>query len=54
MRRWPVWNSVSAEAEKSPLSETVTRKRLVKTLQAGEGLVFTAVISKVWRLAMVL
>jgi hypothetical protein len=40
------------EAEKSPLSETVTRERLVNTLQAGKDLLFTAVIYEVWRLAV--
>jgi hypothetical protein len=43
---------VSAEAEKSLLLEAVTRKRLAKTLQAGEE--FAAVISKMWRLAIAL
>jgi hypothetical protein len=45
---------MSAEAEESPLLQAVSRKRLVKTLQAGEDLVFVAVICKVWRLAMAL
>jgi hypothetical protein len=43
-----------AEAEESPLLEAVTGKRLVKTLQTGEEVVFAAVICKVWRLAMAL
>jgi hypothetical protein len=34
------------EAEESPLLTSVTRKRLVKTLQAGEGLACSAVICK--------
>jgi hypothetical protein len=42
------------EAEESPLLETVSRERLVKTLQVGEDLVFSAVIYKMWRMAMVL
>jgi hypothetical protein len=45
---------VSAEAKESPLLEAVTRKRLVKTLQAGEDLVLAAVICEVWRLAVAL
>jgi hypothetical protein len=45
---------VSAEAEESPLLEAVTRKRLVKTLQSGEDLVFAAVICKKWRSEMAL
>jgi hypothetical protein len=45
---------LSAEAEKSPLLEAVTRKRLVKTQQAGKGLAGAVVICKVWRLAMTL
>jgi hypothetical protein len=42
---------VSAEAEES---QAVAWKRLVKILQAGEDLVFAAVICKLWRLAMML
>jgi hypothetical protein len=38
---------LSAEVEKSPLLEAVTRKRLVKTQQAGEGLAGVVVICKV-------
>jgi hypothetical protein len=34
----PDSNDVSAEAEETPLLRSVTRKRLVKTLQAGEDL----------------
>jgi hypothetical protein len=45
---------VKTEAEESSLLEAVARKRLVKTLQAGEDLVFAAVICKLWRLAMAL
>jgi hypothetical protein len=43
-----------AEAEESPLLETVTKERLVKTQQAGKGLAFAVVISELWRLAMAL
>jgi hypothetical protein len=42
------------EAEVFPLLQAVTRKRLVKTQQAGKGLADTVVISELWRLAMVL
>jgi hypothetical protein len=35
------------EAEESPLLEAVARERIVKTLQAGENLMFAAVICKV-------
>jgi hypothetical protein len=45
---------LSAETEKSPLLEAVTRERLVKTLQAGKDLSCAVVIGKVWRLAMAL
>jgi hypothetical protein len=34
------------EADESPVLEAVASKRLVKTLGAGEDLVFTVVISK--------
>jgi hypothetical protein len=34
--------------------ETVTRERLLKTLQAGEDSVLAAVIGKVWKLEMAL
>jgi hypothetical protein len=37
---------VRREAEESPLLEAVARQRLKKTLQAGEDLVFEAVICK--------
>jgi hypothetical protein len=43
----PDSNDVSIEAEESALLEAVTRKRPLKTLQAGEDLVFAAVICKV-------
>jgi hypothetical protein len=42
------------EAEESLLLEAVARERLVKTMQAGEDLVFAAVICKVWKLAIAL
>jgi hypothetical protein len=48
LRRWPDENGVIAEAEESPILEAVTRKRLVKTLQAAEDLVFAALICNVW------
>jgi hypothetical protein len=37
------------EPEESSLLEAVARKRLVNTLQAGEYLVFAAVICEVWK-----
>jgi hypothetical protein len=37
------------ESEESPLLKSFTRKRLWKTLQAGEDLVFAAVLYKMWR-----
>jgi hypothetical protein len=40
----------SREAEESPMIGAVARKRVVKTLQAREDLVFGAVICKVWRM----
>jgi hypothetical protein len=45
---------VSTEADKSSLLEAVTRTRLVKTLQAGKDFVFSGIICKVWKLAVVL
>jgi hypothetical protein len=47
VRRWPAENGVSAEAEESPLLDAVTRKRLVKTLQAAQDLVFAADLQSV-------
>jgi hypothetical protein len=41
---------VRSEAEESPMLEAVAKKRLVKTFQAGEDLMFEAVICIVWRL----
>jgi hypothetical protein len=40
-RCWPAGNVMSVETEEPPLLKAVTRKLLVKTLQAGEELVFT-------------
>jgi hypothetical protein len=40
------------EAEESPLLEDVTRERLVKTQQAGKGLVGAVEICELWRLAV--
>jgi hypothetical protein len=42
------------EADKSPLSEAMTREQLVKTQQTGKDLACAVVICKVWRLAMAL
>jgi hypothetical protein len=50
----PDSKEVSAEAQETPLLEAVTRERLVKTLQAGKGLVRALVNCKVWRLATAL
>jgi hypothetical protein len=41
---------LSAEAEEPPLLEAVARERLVKTLQAGKGLMGAVVISEMWTL----
>jgi hypothetical protein len=43
-----------AEAEKSLLLEAFTRERLVKTQQAGKGLLGTVVICELLTLAMAL
>jgi hypothetical protein len=45
---------LSAEAEKSPLLETVARERLVKTQQAGKYLASAVVICELWRLSVTL
>jgi hypothetical protein len=42
------------EAEETPLLETVARERLVKTQQAGKGLMGAVVIFELWRLEVVL
>jgi hypothetical protein len=44
----------SCEAEESPLLETIARKWLVKTQQAGKGLAVAVVICELWRLAVAL
>jgi hypothetical protein len=50
----PFRKDLSAEAEESPLSETVTRERLVKTQKAAKGLAVAVVNCKMWRSAMAL
>jgi hypothetical protein len=45
---------MSAEAEESPLLESVTGKRLMKTLHAGKDFVCALMICKVWRSVMAL
>jgi hypothetical protein len=45
-REQPFGEGLSAEAEESPLLETVARERLVKTQQAGKDLAFAVVIVK--------
>jgi hypothetical protein len=50
----PFRKDLSMEAEESPLLEAVTRKRLVKTQQAGKDLMCAVVICKVWRSPMAL
>jgi hypothetical protein len=42
------------ETEESPLLEAVAREPLLKTMRAGEDLVFAAVTSKFWRAAITL
>jgi hypothetical protein len=42
------------EAEESPLLEADAREQLVKTQQAGKGLVVAVVICELWRLAVAL
>jgi hypothetical protein len=42
------------EAEEFPLLDAVVREWLVKTQQAGKGLVGAVVICKLWRLAVAL
>jgi hypothetical protein len=53
-REPPFREDLSSESKESPLLEDVTRKRLVKTQQAGKDLEGAVVICKVWRLAMAL
>jgi hypothetical protein len=45
----PSREDLSADAEESPLSETITRQRLVKTQQGGKGLEGAVVICELWR-----
>jgi hypothetical protein len=45
----PFREDLSVEAEESSLLKAVTREQLVKTQQAGKGLVGAVVICKVWR-----
>jgi hypothetical protein len=45
---------VSREAEESQLLEAVTKKRLVKRLQARKDLLLAGVICKVWKSAVIL
>jgi hypothetical protein len=47
-------DELSAEYEESPLLEAVTRKRLVKTQQAGKGLAGAVAICELWRLTVAL
>jgi hypothetical protein len=42
------------ETEESPLFEAVSRERLLKTMQSGEGLACAVVICELWRLAVAL
>jgi hypothetical protein len=42
------------EAREPPLLEAVAREHLVKTQQAGKGIVNAVVICELWRLAVVL
>jgi hypothetical protein len=45
---------VRAKAEESAVLEALTKKRLVKTQQAGKGLAGAVVICELWRLAVAL
>jgi hypothetical protein len=45
---------VSTQAQESPLLETVSRERLVKTQQAGKVLAGAMVICELWKLVMAL
>jgi hypothetical protein len=42
------------ENEESPLLEAIVREPVMKTQQAGKGLVCAAVICELWRLAVAL
>jgi hypothetical protein len=48
----PFREDLSAEGEESPLLETVTRERLVKTQQAGKDLACAVVMCEVWKSEM--
>jgi hypothetical protein len=52
VKRRPAGNAWAREAEESPVLEVVARKRLVKTLQAGEDLVFAAAICELRKSAV--
>jgi hypothetical protein len=43
---------LSAEAEESPLLETVIKERLLKTQQVGKDLAAAVMICKMWRVAV--
>jgi hypothetical protein len=51
-RHSPDSNDVITEADESPLLETVSKERLVKTQQSGKDLSGAVVISGLWRLSM--
>jgi hypothetical protein len=44
----------TCEAEESPMLEAAVREQLVKTQQAGKGLVGVVVIGELWRSAIAL
>jgi hypothetical protein len=48
----PFREDLNAEAEESPLRETIPRKRLAMTQQAGKGLAGAVVNYELWRLAV--
>jgi hypothetical protein len=53
-RESPFREDWSTEADVQPLLEAVTRKRLVKTLQAGKNLTCVTMTGKMWKSAMAL
>jgi hypothetical protein len=53
-REPPSRTDLSAEDEESPLLEAVTRERLVKIQQAGQGLEVAVMICELWRSAVAL
>jgi hypothetical protein len=53
-REPPFREDLSTGEKEYPLLEAVTRKRLVKTLQAGEDLACAVLICKVWKSAIVI